>query len=74
MLTTKATSITPPPGWIHGGAYKTDKIIRGSQYLYVKAPVGGRKLPSDLDLRTGDLYDRLVRKQNYLLFAVDPYP
>jgi hypothetical protein len=65
----------PSPRADSRGAYKTGKIKRGSQDLYLKAPAGGRKPPpSNLDLRTGDLYDRLVRKQNYLLFAVDPYP
>ena len=70
MLTTIATNTAPPPGPIHGGACKTGKMERGSQYLYLKAPARYWSPPANLDLRTDDLYDRLVRKQNYLFFAV----
>jgi hypothetical protein len=71
MFRTMATATTPPPGRIHRGAYKTGKMKGGSQDLYLKPPARYWSPPSHLDLCTGDLYDWLVRKQNYLLFAVD---
>jgi hypothetical protein len=42
MLSAIASATTRPLRRIHRGAYKTGKIKMESQYLYMKAPAGGR--------------------------------